>query len=263
MRVALACRGHVRDGFDTVTLRNLLRTCRQELGDTDVYVHTWSTKDTKLEYRPTNDMERSRSNIHVTEQTIVDYFQEQPTWLQIDHDKDAIVHGKTTGVIPSTICNRLPWKRMWFGKVQVARAVAHAEVHYDVIITVRIDLFTRLESPPSINHICNVAMQAHKHGRVEFLSPHYVHGIDNCYCNGSASQWCQDVEHFFYNVDEIADRRHGVRFQERLVYEEMQNVVARSEVPPPRHHHLSGTTWNTRKGWKGPEEFVLPGRTGD
>jgi hypothetical protein len=109
------------------------------------------------------------------------------------------------------------------------------------------DFFTRLDSPPSFDAICDCARTAAATNEVKFLSDTYVHGIDNCYANGNLAQWVKDINNFWENVDEIAERRRGIRFQERLVYEEMKRVVARSDLFDIKGVGLGGRTWNAKQ----------------
>jgi hypothetical protein len=220
MKVALALRGHIRDGLIDARLRQFVEKLMsaRRISTLDIYCHTWKEHEAKSSYRV---LDRDVI-VKVTPDLIKHYFGESVRdkikSIEIADDSKLELKGNLEGKVAKSFSPIIAWKRMWAGKRKLIDTIAESGVQYDKIINTRYDLFTHhlcLTSEPLLMRIF------HSPHTLNFKYPTYTRnpvGLDNFYV-GQLPQMQKLIHSFDDRLDEIIPRYSEIDVQEKLVYE--------------------------------------------
>jgi hypothetical protein len=220
MKVALALRGHIRDGLIDARLRQFVEKLMsaRRISTLDIYCHTWKEHEAKSSYRV---LDRDVT-IKVTPDLIKHYFGEglrdKIKSIEITDDTKLVLKGNLEGKVAKSLLPLIAWKRMWAGKRKLIDTIAESGVQYDKVINTRYDLFTHhlcLTSEPLLMRIFYSPLT------LNFKYPVYTRnpiGVDNFYV-GSLHQMQKLIHSFDDRLDEILERNPEIDIQEKLVYE--------------------------------------------
>jgi hypothetical protein len=220
MKIALALRGHIRDGLTDARLRQFVEKLMstRRISGCDVYCHTWKEHEAKSSYRELDHDVK----LKVTPDLIKHYFgkniRPHIKSLQIVDDSKLKLKGNLEGNIAQTPLPVIAWKRMWAGKRQLIDTIDDSGIVYDKIINTRYDLFT--------HRLCLMNDSLHMRiinssNKLCFKYPAYTRnpvGLDNFYVGGLDVM--QKLIHSFDDrLDEIVQKYPNIEFQEKIVYE--------------------------------------------
>ena len=220
MKVALALRGHIRDGLIDGRLRHFVEKLisGRRIWTLDIYCHTWKEHEAKSSYRK---LDRGVI-VKVTPDLIKHYFGEsirdKIKSIEIADDSKLELKGNLEGTVAKSPLPMVAWKRMWAGKRKLIDTIAASGIQYDKIINTRYDLFTHrlcLTSEPLLMRIFNSA------NTLSFKYPSYTRnpvGLDNFYV-GQLPQMQKLIHSFDDALDEIIPSYSQIEVQEKMVYE--------------------------------------------
>jgi hypothetical protein len=220
MKVALALRGHIRDGLIDARLRQFVEKLisTRRVGTLDIYCHTWKEHEAKSSYRKLDH----GVIVKVTPDLIKHYFGEsirdKIKSIEIADDSKLELKGNLEGKVAKSLLPIVAWKRMWAGKRKLIDTIAESGVQYDKVINTRYDLFTHhlcLTSEPLLMRIFNSPRT------LNFKYPIYTRnpvGLDNFYV-GQLQQMQKLIHSFDDSLDEIVKIYPNIDVQEKLVYE--------------------------------------------
>lgn len=220
MKIAVALRGHIRDGLIDARLRQFIEKliATRRISTCDIYCHTWKEHEAKSSYRI---LDRDVI-IKVTPDLIKHYFgkdvRENIKSITIQDDSKLVLKGNLEGKVAKSYLPIVSWKRMWAGKRKLIDTIHESGIYYDKIINTRYDLFTHhlcLTSEPLLMRIINSA------NSLSFKYPTYTRnpvGLDNFYVGGLDVM--RNLIHSFDDkLDEIIQRYPDTDVQEKMVYE--------------------------------------------
>lgn len=220
MKVALALRGHIRDGLIDSRLRDYIKKLVQAryVSGLDIYCHGWKEHEAKSSYRELdNDVK-----LKVTPELIKHYFGKELRGsiknIQIQDDSKIEIIGNTEGLICKTKLPVIAWKRMWAGKKQLIDSVINSGITYDRIINTRYDIFTCKAGRLDESILTRLVRGTHS---LNFKYPVYTRGavgVDNFY-TGRPDQMKMLTYAFYYKLDEILNTYPSTEVQEKMVYD--------------------------------------------
>jgi hypothetical protein len=224
MKIAIAIRGHVRDGLTDAGLRNfLVKLNKYRDIEFDIYCHSWKETEAKSSYRKLDQA----TPLKVTPQLISHYFGKelQPFIrnIAIEDDSKIPLRGKLEGTIALTPMPILAWKRMWHGKVALMKTIADSKIAYDSLLCTRFDMFTTPICQTDQHMLFRIIRSRN---RINFKYPIYTRGavgVDNFYC-GDPNSMITLITNFYNNLDEICQRFPHVKIHEQLLYEYAKSI---------------------------------------
>lgn len=220
MKVALALRGHIRDGLIDSKLRCFVQKLMssRNVDCVDVYCHTWKEHEAKSSYRV---LDRDVL-VKVTPDMIRHYFGKEIRpyikSVHVDDDSKLNLKGTLDGKIAKSYMPIVGWKRMWAGKRKLIDTIAASGIGYDRVINTRYDLFVHhlcVTSEPLLMRIFNSP------NALNFKYPTYTRnpvGLDNFYV-GQLDVMQKLTHAFDENLDAIIEKYPDTDVQEKLVYE--------------------------------------------
>jgi hypothetical protein len=215
MKLAFIIRGHIRDGLFNSGLKSYLDYLSNEGHTIDLYLQTWTENEAKSSYR-----ELDRSHIFkVTPELLRAYFNGYDVkTVMVQDDSRLKLKGDIDGLVGSSKCPKIAWKRMWAGKVAIAKYLYdNGGENYDRVVNTRYDMFT---NPICItpNIILNkITKQSQNLAfRYPLCQNGGMVGIDNYYV-GSSHAMLQLASDFHTSLDAISEIYSDVAHQEEMV----------------------------------------------
>lgn len=225
-KLAVTVRGHIRDAFQTDRFVRFLEQLGHQF-DVDIYLHTWHESEAKNSYRPVN----RESVFPVSALDVSAYFrtvQPRLRTILVDNDEQIELVGTTIGTIG---CAPLKaWKNMWYGKYRVCQALWESRIAYDLVLNLRIDVFSLSQSADMgltearINQRLTELSDSTPIQQLHFFAEKAVAGIDNCYI-GNPELMCRISHHFHFNLDDIRERYRDIYNQEFVVFHESRQFI--------------------------------------
>lgn len=220
MKLAIALRGHIRDGLIDARLRQLIEKLitTRRISSCDIYCHTWKEHEAKSSYR---ELDRDVI-LKVTPDLIKHYFgknlRDNIKSITVEDDSKLKLKGNLEGNVCKTKLPIISWKRMWAGKRKLIDTIAESGIEYDKVINTRYDLFTHrlcLTSESMLMRVINSPLS------LTFKYPTYTRnpvGLDNFYV-GKLDIMRNLIYAFDDNLDQIIKKYPNFDVQEKLVYE--------------------------------------------
>jgi hypothetical protein len=220
-KLSIILRGHIRNAFMDKTLYNYVKKLADEY-DLKIYIQTWNIIQTDVSWR---HMEKNESP--VTDSLINEYFDDLSTIIKkiiiLDDNKIKLI-GKTTGRMGKTAGSYLGWKRMWYGKREIAAYLKMVEPEPDhFIINTRFDVFNNSVSfslnsiNDKLKNIMNSTVNPDSISKNIFLKDVEFFGMDNFYI-GNVNSILKLAEQFNYRLDEIVNKYPRVTSHEFYTY---------------------------------------------
>jgi hypothetical protein len=214
MKIALCIRGHVRDGLFTRGLTQYIDRLLEEKHEVHLYLHTWKESEAQSSYR----MLDRRHIFKVSEELLQNYFKNYDIRkIIVDDDSKIKIYGKKAGVVSSSRCPLIAWKRMWAGQHKILSYIYECQVEYDLVVNTRFDMFTQpiCYTPPStLNRLVL------EKSNISFKYPKYtknIVGVDNFYV-GQLETVYKLVSDFYTSLDNILKKYPNIITQEEIVY---------------------------------------------
>ena len=216
MKLALVIRGHVRDGCFSAALKQHVQYLEKCGYSVDLFLHSWSESEAKSSYRKLD-----RSHVFaVTPELLRSYFTGCNVKKVIIQDDTAVkLYGTLDGLVSSTKCPVISWKKMWAGKYTIMKYVYDNHIKdYDCVVSTRYDMFTNpiCITPPSILKKIISTKQPLSFRYSVCTQPGMI-GIDNYYC-GSIEKMFGLTENFYKKLDTISKQYPSLSHQEEMVY---------------------------------------------
>lgn len=220
MKVALALRGHIRDGLVDSRLREYVSKLLnfRYVSSLDIYCHTWKEHEAKSSYRA---LDRD-CILKVTPDLVKHYFGKELRGniknIQVQDDSKISLIGSTEGNVCKSKIPVISWKRMWAGKKQVIDSIIQSGVEYDSIINTRYDLFTMNACKMDESVLTRLVRMK---GSLNFRYPIFTRGpigVDNFY-TGKPEVMKKLIYAFHDNLDDIMTRYPTCEIQEKIVYD--------------------------------------------
>jgi hypothetical protein len=215
----LILRGHIRNSLDNDELYHLIQRLSDfYAGNLEIFIHTWNVLQSSVSWR-----EMDENNVKVTDSMIQTYFREYANCIRhiiIDDDSLIELPGITTGLIGTTKCPIVGWKRYLYGSYQIVKYVYDLYVD-SVAINVRFDVVTNAFCHFTIDEIANYAGKFNENKEmIQYISPAKpVIGVDNIYM-GRIKYMYILLKHLLFNLDEIIPKYPKLKHQEFLFFDE-------------------------------------------
>lgn len=228
-RICLLLRGHVRGSFCSGNLREFICSLKRVCDELDVYVHTWSTANGEISWRPVTPDQTA-----VTHASIAEYLKDAQVHVRkitIEREEDLTALDQSMDPVSGSLMPKKGWARYWHGQAAVLKsAMEHQSFDTPcLVVNCRMDIFENpiaqyhgVSPSTALDFIC-------KNQNREFTQNHlmtserFVMGCDNLYV-GSIKTMQQIVTSFLTDIDRIIEEHPVTRFQEELFFWENQQI---------------------------------------
>jgi hypothetical protein len=236
----LILRGHIRTGFNTTNLYELVKTICTLYPDIKIFIHTWHERANNLSYRHID----TTNNFIVNEELIINYFKELSKNIKkilIDNDKTNILYGTLDGRVGNSGIPMIGWKNYWCGKHKIIDYIYNNTVdHNELVINTRFDIldFNFLENSTCLNNSPISRYTANKiisfidrckdkqFDKNTFIINNEIGGVDNIYI-GSVQTMHKLITYFHKHLDDILIANSNITNPEKLVFR-VNNDIFRS-----------------------------------
>lgn len=219
----IALRGHIRSSMDNNSLLTLL-SYLSAVFETRIYVHTWGVVQNSLSWRNISEIPKT-----VDAGMVFDYLSGLDVRSVAVDDDSSISHvGKVDGTIGRTRCPVLGWKNMYWGKIQLMKAIADVEPPESATLQMRLDILSNPFSPTTkeivefVERERNVLANGAGDERIRFLRMHCFMGVDNIYMAG-AGDMLRFTSYMYYDMDRILHVHRGTIHQEHIAFHERKS----------------------------------------
>lgn len=212
----LILRGHIRNSFESLDLKQLVHEMHRLDPTLQIYIHTWNVFSNSLSWRPVKT-----DSTPVTPNLIRTYFGEFAKCIKhimIDDDLDIKIIGNVSGNVCKSGMPVKGWKNYWYGQYQILKYLESKNIPKQLVINTRFDVLSNSHSfeKYAIMHF----IQENKENtftKNKFMFEQKHVGIDNLYL-GNLTTMMNLVSMFYYRLDDIQVKYPFIGNQEHLVF---------------------------------------------
>jgi len=208
----LLLRGHIRNAFDDLHLKDVILYLKELYLDLKIYIHTWNKISNSISWRPVVPNESE-----VTLEMINTYFGELKGMIHhisIDDDKRIELNGVLSGNVCKSNMPILGWKNYWYGQYKLITYVKQHIPSNEPVINCRFDVLNNSNSF-HLTYIQNFLAQNRRITQNVFI--HKNTGLDNFYL-GTIDSMNTLISYFHFHLDTICLQYPYIQNQEFLVY---------------------------------------------
>jgi len=209
-------RGHIRQSFESDDLYFFLKEL-YNINHFDLYIHTWSIKQSSLSWRPMNE-----DLTPITKEIIYEYLKDLSQIVKLCSIEDETlcsIIGRTEGNVCSSVMPILGWKRYWYGQYHILDEMGSLPINKEeAILNFRFDILDNRFSSSKEEYLTFFLKEkSSKFTKNIFLKDSCFYGLDNFYMGNYETMYAA-VKELHLNLDEIERKYKDCQSQEFLFF---------------------------------------------